>query len=131
PVKGTLDYAQYWWMISIGFGALGLAQRQREHIEATFLVDLMPQRLRKYWQVLQAALMAAFLSLLFWYGLQSAMRYHVTGEYAAGSGVLIWPFRYWVPIGAGVFALSLLLNVVTRATRLGQEQEGPDGSTEA
>lgn len=130
PIKGTLDYAQFWWMITIGFGALGLAHRQNEHIEATFLADLMPQRLRRYWIAVQGALLAAFLSLMMWYGLQAALSYHASGEYAAGSGVLIWPFRYWVPVGAAVFALALIVSVTTRFATSAEAQEFSDDAIE-
>lgn len=126
PIPGANDYSRFWWMTLIVFGGLGLAERRNEHIEALVLENRMPPRLRAVWQGIRAFVITITLALLLVAAIPSAVGHQAQGEYAPGSEIAIWPTRYVLILGAGVF----LLTAITRALQMGREYRQKNGEAE-
>lgn len=115
-IRAAFDLSQFWFMTLIGFGALALAQRRSEHIEATFIYDLLPARSRRSWAVLSALITVAVMALIAWTTWEFAEVNRSRGEFSSGSGLPIWPVRYIVPIGATAMALEVVLGTIRDRT---------------
>jgi C4-dicarboxylate transporter, DctM subunit len=132
-VPAAFDLSQFWYMILIGFGALALAQRRGEHIEATFIYDLLPDPFRRWWSLLGTVLTVAVMGLIAWTTWEFAEVNRFRGEFSSGSGLPIWPVRYIVPLGAFALALELILGRITdrrtaAAARAAHDAEHADGA---
>lgn len=113
PLPATIEIVSYWWMILITFLGQGLTQRRREHLEVTLLTDLMPEMDRLGTVIGGRILTLLTVIALGYYGLLAALEQTHRGEIAMGSvTILVWPMRWIVPIGMGVFAAQLVIDLV-------------------
>ncbi|MCW4458652.1 TRAP transporter small permease [Microbacterium sp. MPKO10] len=112
PIFGANDYSRYWWMIIIVFGALGLAEKRNEHIEALVLENLMPPRLKIVWRYIRAAVITAVLASLLYAAIPTAILHQSRGEYAPGSEIPIWPTRYMLVVGVAVFWVVVIMKLI-------------------
>ncbi len=113
PLPGTIEIVSYWWMILITFLGQGLTQRRREHLEVSLLTDLMPQMDRLGTIIGGRLLTLITVVALGYYGLLAAIEQTHRGEIAMGSiTIAIWPMRWMVPIGMGIFAAQLVVDLI-------------------
>ena len=113
PMPATIEVVSYWWMILITFLGQGMTQRRREHLEVTLLTDLMPEVQRLGTVIGGRFLTLITVSALGFYGMLAAIEQTHRGEIAMGSvTILVWPFRWMVPIGMGIFAAQLAVDLV-------------------
>ncbi|SEB74495.1 TRAP-type C4-dicarboxylate transport system, small permease component [Paramicrobacterium humi] len=111
PIPGANDYSRYWWMILIVFGALGIAERRNEQIEALVLEALMPTKLKVIWRYIRAALVTVTLTLMLIAMIPTAWKHRLQGEYAPGSEITIWPTRYILVVGVAVFLVVTIVKL--------------------
>lgn len=112
PLVGANDYSRYWWMIIIVFGALGMAEKRNEHIEALVLENLMPPILKVVWKYIRASVVTVVLVSLLFAALPTAMLHQSQGEYAPGSEIPIWPTRYIFVVGVAVFLVVVIMKLI-------------------
>lgn len=95
------------WMVSLGLAA---AFRQGAMIAVDFLIDIGPERLRKFLFVVVAVASIVFLAILIWYG--AAMTMRVRGQNLAGMHVSIaWVYAA-IPVGAAFSVLGVISRLV-------------------
>lgn len=121
PIFGANDFSRYWWMIIIVFGALGMAEKRNEHIEALVLENLMPRKLKIVWRYIRAAVITVVLASLLYAAVPTAIQHHKQGEYAPGSEIAIWPTRYVLVVGIAVFLVAVIMKLVDDHRGLGHE----------
>jgi len=113
PLPATIEIVSYWWMIMIIFPAVAWTQRRKEHVEVTLVTDLMPEQHRVVVAIFARLLTMATVAALAYYGWLAALEQWHRGEIAMGSiTILIWPMRFMVPLGMGMFFLQLAVDLV-------------------
>lgn len=112
PLPATIEIVSYWWMILVIFPGIAFTQRRKEHVDVTLLTDMMPEVHRAGIRVVARVLTIATVAALAYYGWLAAIEQWHRGEIAMGSiTILIWPMRFMVPFGMGLFLLQLLVDL--------------------
>lgn len=111
-IEGANDMVASWFMVTVAFTGIAIAQRHDGRIQVDFLVDALPPRMRRVVDIVVLVAVGAVGLMFAWGGLREALHQMDVGEYAAIGHRLIWPFRFVVPVGFAAFALACLLSVV-------------------
>ena len=125
PMRGTIEYVSFWWMVPLGMFGFAVAQRVKEHIDVPLIYDRLQSRSQRLTAVLGNLITIAFASVLFFYGVRGALSQMATGERTGATQVAIWPVRFVVPIAIGIFIVQLLLD--TSAALKGDESKATGG----
>lgn len=116
-IKGGNDIVSSWWMVSIVFIGIALAQHSAGRIQVDFLVDALPERMRRIVDTVIFALVCAIGLILVYASMVEALHQMSVGEYAAIGHRLIWPFRFIVPLGFLAFSFACVLSIIHIWTR--------------
>ncbi|WP_435741974.1 TRAP transporter small permease [Nocardioides sp. SYSU DS0663] len=111
-ITGANDMVASWFMVTIAFAGVALAQRAGGRIQVDFVADAVPGRLRQVVDVLVLLAVAGVGVLFAWFGWEEALSKTASGEYAPIGNRPLWPFRFLVPLGFAGFALACLLSAV-------------------
>ncbi len=121
-VKGSYEYVSLLFVYLIFFG-LAIAQRRDAHITFGFLYDRLPRKARLPIEGVILTISFILFSVLTWYTAKSAWVNFLMGDTMLGSiQVVTWPSRVGVPVGCGMLALRLLVQIV-RLVRRGELYE--------
>ncbi len=113
PLQATIEIVQAWYMVPIAFLPLAYVEKLNGHIS----VELVSQHLSTRTQELLIAGVSVFSALYFsafaWRTGIDAMSKYEVGEVALGDvAIVVWPTRFFVPIGCGLITLFLLYKAV-------------------
>lgn len=108
PLPAAIELTTRWWMIPLVFSGWVLAHLVREHIIVDFVVDGAGRRVRIIMAVVNGVLLALFLGLVAYAGVQGALENQARGEYGIDTGWPVWATRYVIPVFAVVFIGYLL-----------------------
>jgi TRAP-type C4-dicarboxylate transport system permease small subunit len=114
PVVGTTETISYYYMPAAIFLPLAFVQRHRRHIMVTLFTQSLPARKLAGVDTFAGLLGVLYSGCLTWSTAASAILQTRQGEAldATFFEIPIWPARWFLPIGAGLFTLYLLLHVV-------------------
>lgn len=111
-VQGSYEYVALLFVYLIFFG-LAYAQRQDAHITIGILYDRLPRKARLSTEGVLLVISFILFSALTWYTAKSAWVNFLLGDTLLGSiQVATWPSRVGVPLGCGMLALRLLVQIV-------------------
>lgn len=132
PFAGAVEIATA-LMPVIVFGLLAYTQQQKQHIR----VELLYANVNRTWKLVldlvSHALMALFMGILVWQTWVRAGMAQSVNESASGAlRFPIWPIRYVIAVGAALFILQLVADVIRevqayRADRAAGRLEREDG----
>lgn len=109
-LPATLEIVSGYYMPAIIFLPLAFVERQREHIEVSFIFDILPAWLQRVLTPATLAVVAIVYCAIGWVALEEAVAKYKIGEFLMGTTpVLMWPGRFFGPIG--FFALSALVTL--------------------
>ena len=117
PLTGTLEITQYWSMVLIVMLAMGYAEKIGEHINATILTQYLDPVSRWWSDLIVRSLSFAFVCALTWYSIVAAVVAVDLRQFALGAiAIPIWPVKIVLAIGFALFALQLLVSIVSLFT---------------
>ncbi len=122
-IAGANDVVSSWFMTTVAFTGIALAQRTGGRIQVDFVLDAVPGRLRRVTDVVVLLAVAALGALFAWFGWQEALDQMEAGEYAPIGDRPLWPFRFLVPVGFAGFTLACLMSAADTA-RHGPRETG-------
>ncbi|MEP6656179.1 MAG: TRAP transporter small permease [Betaproteobacteria bacterium] len=111
PIPGTVEITRGLMVFCI---MLGLAQAEAEgkHIRVEVVIDLLPGRLRRYFNVLAPISMAILFGAIAWAGWDMVRQSIANREYDEGLIKLpLWPARLALAVGATMMVVQSLANV--------------------
>lgn len=111
-IAGANDMVASWFMVTIAFAGVALAQRAGGRIQVDFVADAVPGRLRQVVDALVLLAVAVAGALFAWFGWEEALTQMAAGEYAPIGNRPLWPFRFLVPLGFAGFTLACLLSAL-------------------
>ncbi|WP_177242669.1 TRAP transporter large permease subunit [Amycolatopsis marina] len=114
PLPGTIEYVSFWYMTAIGFLGLALAERHGEHIDAPIVFDRLPGPIRRELIVIAKVLFAVVMIAIAVWGWEEAVRQWEIGERGAAAGVVLWPARFLVPLGAAACVIEIAAGLLVR-----------------
>lgn len=114
PVPGTLEAVSFIFMAACAFLPFASVQKQDHHITMTLATDWLPPRALRWVKAFACLGGAAYLAVFAW--MSGAEAWHMTevGEStdAIIYQIVIWPARWFVPIGTGLTACWMLLQMI-------------------
>ncbi len=118
PLPATLEIVANWWMVAIAFLGLGFAKAREEHVAVTLLTgDGAPPRLRWLGTIVVEVVTIVVLGVLIHFSTLAAIDATARGQHSAGVvPIPTWPSRFLIPLGALLFALTSLKNLVVTIT---------------
>lgn len=112
PIKGTLDITSDWWMVALVFLALGYAQQQREHVRATVVPEILPDRWKRIIEVFATVLLMLLALAIAYYGFREALDSRAINESSEDvRSIPIWPPKFLIPLGALSLALQCVASI--------------------
>ncbi len=118
PIEGTLEIVAAYYMVAVVFLPLSIAELRREHIYVDMFVRHLTLKRRIAVYVLTGALTASFYGLLaFETGEEAVHAYKINEVMMGTSFIVVWPGRWFLPIGFGAIALASLFHVVQAVLR--------------
>ena len=111
PVSGTYEIVSFLGAI-VTAGALGYTQKHRNHIVVDILSEKYSPGLKRAVDRLSYAIMFLFFCVVSWQTMCYGRRLVLAGEVSETLKIPFQPFVYAVAIGFGVFALTILLDLV-------------------
>lgn len=108
PVPLTLEVVTYYYMVIIAFIPLAAVERKDGHIRVDIIVQFLPRLVQRLLDALTSLLGAGFFGFVAWVTLREALQRYQVGEFVMGAqSMIVWPGRFALPIGLGLFALLL------------------------
>lgn len=128
PAVGEITASYY--MIIVAFMPLAYVSYKDTHIRADLFTRFLPEAGRRWLAVGVDLLTVAYLALIGWQGVVSALKRTNAGEVVQipGGFLPIWPARWLVPIAIFAMILATLLRL---AESLVQERHRHDAPQEA
>ena len=117
PIVGTLEISEI-LLPGIVFFGWSYTQARRGHVAVRFVVDRFTPRVQQAIDLVASLLMFIFLALVVWRGIETAISYWHSNRWIAVLNVPIFPFQLFVPLGAFVFCLVLITQVLDLLTEL-------------
>lgn len=127
PMPGTIEYIQYYYMPIVALFGLAVAHSRSEHIEAPILFDRLPAAYRRHFRVLGLVVVLAFAAAVTWQGTGYALTAFERGDIGGSTGLVIWPARFFVPIGLGMYALHVVVDLIRPAADQAEREAGTGG----
>lgn len=121
-LSGTFEHVQYWWMPLLVFGGLAMAETQNEHITAPVLYDRVSTASKRIWLLAGNGVTVMLVGALAYYGWFSASDARALGESRGATDVPIWPLRFWLVAGVGLYALAVISSTRRQLRHLGDEE---------
>jgi len=123
-IPGGNDMVASWWMVSVAFIGIALAQHSRGRIQVDFLVDALPRRMRRIVDTVVFSLVGIIGVVLMVATFEEALHQMSVGEYAPIGHRLIWPFRFMAPLGFLGFSFACALSIVHIWRKESRERAG-------
>lgn len=118
PLPGVGEITASYYMIIVAFMPLAFVSYQDTHIRADLFTRMMPPGMRRWLAVAVDLLSIAYLALLGWQGVVSALKRTAAEELVQipGGFLPIWPARWLVPLAIFAMILAILLRLAERVT---------------
>lgn len=115
PIPGTIEITSNWYMVAIVFLPLAAVERRDAHIAVELLTQHLGERANAILTGCVSLLAALYFGAFAWRTWGDALVKYELGEYQTGDiSVIIWPTRFFIPLGCGLITLLL----VWKGTRL-------------
>lgn len=114
PIQGATEVSTYWFMVGLTLVGLWYAQIKNEHIFVTLFTERMSGLPARILDTLVTLTLTAFLLAIAWFGLQEAVARFEQGEYLGVLRTPIWPMRFVVVLGALFYAVTVVLQYLSR-----------------
>lgn len=125
-IIGVYEFTERYLMISAIFLSMSYVMKVDGHIKLDLLIDRLPKKVSKFFNLIFLLLGAAFVFCIGYQG--TVMTYDAWMNNVVGTGLIPWPVwlsYIWVPIGAYLFTLRLLLQFTGGILGHDIEQEKP------
>ena len=118
PIEGTLEIVSAYYMVAVVFLPLAIVELRREHIYVDMFVRQLPMRPRVWLYAFTGILTAGFFGLLAYVTFGAAMHSFKINEMMMGTSfIVVWPGRWFLPIGFGAVTLAIVLHVIKALLR--------------
>lgn len=123
PAVGEITASYY--MIVVVFLPLAWVSYHDTHIRADLFTQLLPAKIRPAIDLMTDLLTIAYLVLIGWQGVVSALKRTATNEiYQIPGGFLpVWPARWLIPVAVAAMILATLLRLINKPE---QDDETPE-----
>ena len=124
PLPGTLEISSYYFMAPLVFFSFPFVERQQRHVQISIVTDLLSDRLQRILTVATGFLSFTYLAFFALKAGEEAIKKTGIGEVAPSLtfDVYIWAARWTVPIGIGLMAVMLLVDILRHIAGSSEER---------
>lgn len=108
PVRGTLEYVQYWYVPTIALFGFVVAQGRRAHIEASLVYDRVSPSGQVGLQFVTRMVALAVTVAFTYYSLIEAVDAMSSQRTAGSLRITAWPVWFAVPLAFGLLSVAYL-----------------------
>jgi len=127
PIRGDYEFISLLFVFTVFFG-LAYAQSRHQHISIGFVHDRLPERLRRYVDIVVLAISLGLLLIVTWQAAISTAWALKMGDTILGAiQVKTWPPRLAVAVGTGLLCLRIFVQLV-RLVRGAPDSTGGRGA---
>lgn len=136
PLPQTVEFVSFYYMVAVVFLPMAAVEFSGHHVSVGLLSARLGPRGRRVLQFIAMAAAFVYFALMAWQTGIVAIENYEIGEYSMGAVSLpVWPGRFTLPAGCGLYAMVLLLRMVQvlRGKDIDAEHEahvGEDAVTE-
>ena len=127
-IMGAYHFSENYLMVIVVFLSMSYVMKMEGHIRIDIFLQYLPKKLVKVFDIIYPMLAAALMFAIAYQGMNMTIENYVNKSVAVG--LIPWPIWLswiWVPIGAYMFTLRLLL--VSIQNLLGLNEEVIQGNT--
>lgn len=118
PLPGAYELIQTLLVAAVVL-PMAFAQRQGRHIRVTIFLEMMPDRIRRGIDILNAVLNLSLFALVAWFGWVAGIKSTLIGEFTSGLIPFpVWPAKLALAAGASLMTLQSLLDILVGARRI-------------
>ena len=111
PIIGALEISEI-LLAGVAFFGWGYTQAIKGHVTVKIIVSRFSHKAQVILDFSNSLLMLLLLGLILWQGIETAISYWRSNRWIAVINVPMFPFQLFVPIGALVFCLVLMVQIV-------------------
>jgi len=109
PLKATIEIVQAWYMVPVAFLPLAYIEKIDGHISVELVSQHFAPKALRILVGCVSLLCAAYFAAFAWRtGIDAIGKYEVREVALGDVAVVVWPTRFVLPIGCGLFVLFLL-----------------------
>lgn len=118
PIPMTLETVSAYYMAALVFLPLGLATRDEDHLEVELFTAKMAPRQLAWVKLFGCVLGAVYVGIILSETVAEAMEMTGRGEVweTATADLPVWPARWFLPVGAALMLVWLLLQAIDHLT---------------
>jgi TRAP-type C4-dicarboxylate transport system permease small subunit len=111
PIRGSVELVGYFSAIVTAF-ALGYTQMRKGHTSVDVVVNLFPNKLKRFLGFLNSLICMTFFIVAAWRIAKWSATIWNAGEVSETLRIIFYPFSYGVALGCAVLALVFLTELV-------------------
>ena len=114
PLPMTIEIVAHYYLVAVIFLPMASVELMNDHTKVELLTEMAGPRLAAVAELMSGILSVGILSLLVVATLQEAIAQSRVGAVASGPffDLLVWPTRWLVPVGLGLFLVALVLRLI-------------------
>ena len=120
PIAGTFETVEDYYMVALVFLPFAYVARTEGHIYVELFTRNMRPRTMAMLEIAVGLLTLAWMCVLTWYTGEEAIELTANNDLRQISGgfLLIWPARWFLPLGCSAMAVVVLLQFIQNARTL-------------
>jgi TRAP-type C4-dicarboxylate transport system permease small subunit len=111
PIRGSVELVAYFSAIVTAF-ALGYTQMRKGHTSVDVVVNLFPDRVKRFLGCVNSLICMTFFAIAAWRIAKWSTTIWNAGEVSETLRVIFYPFSYGVALGCAVLSLVFLTELV-------------------
>jgi len=111
PILGVFEITEFLVLILI-FSFIGYTQSQKSHVAVELLLNVLPEKIRAYIEVINHIICLVLMILITWMGWRKAMELKEVGEASPNLGIPDYPFVFFLTLGCAVMCIEYIRDIV-------------------
>ena len=115
--KAALEFSGY-LLVAVVFLGLAYTHKAGAHIRVDFLIKRLPERMLKWFKVIDSIVFLLYASFLGYFGfdaVQTSFQFGTTSR--TGIDIIVWPFQLIIPVGLVLTSLLLVCSICRDVTK--------------
>ena len=109
--KMALEFSGY-LLVAVVFLGLAYTHKAGAHIRVDFLIKRLPERMRKWFKVIDSIVFLSYVVFLGYFGFDAAQTSYQFGTTSrTGIDIIVWPFQLVIPVGLTLTSLFLVCSI--------------------
>lgn len=126
PAPATIEAVQFYYMVALVFLPFAYIARGEGHIYVELFTRRLSPRMQHFLDGVMGILTLAWVVAIAIYAGGEAIATTIDGEFqeTAEGTVIVWPSRWFVPLGSGIMAIAVVVKIIADFRMSANSQAG-------